>query len=170
MSAVTHASRIARRPRKWSAILVAGVPLVSGAGLVGAGLVGAGLVGAGLGCARDPSVGEMTPVELSAAMSSSAPPAVFDANGDRVRRNEGIIPGATLLESARGYDLAKLPAAKADHVVFYCANTWCSAARTAAGRAREAGHTHVSVLPAGIKGWKAAGFATDALDARLAAD
>ncbi len=99
--------------------------------------------------------------DLSAQLSSSTPPAVFDANSSRVRAEYGVIPGATMLTSASEYDLALLPSEKASPLVFYCSSTWCSAARTAAERAREAGHSDVCVLPKGIKGWSSAGLETD---------
>ena len=87
--------------------------------------------------------------------------AVFDANGGKVRSEYGIIPGATLLDSAGSYDMSKLPEDKATPCVFYCSSTWCSAARTAAVRAQSAGYGDVAVLPVGIKGWKAAGQQTE---------
>ena len=84
-----------------------------------------------------------------------------DANGTRTRETHGSIPGAILLTSATKYDTAKeLPADKASKLVFYCTNSWCSAAESAARRALEAGFQDVSVLPAGIAGWKEAGQKT----------
>ena len=86
---------------------------------------------------------------------------VFDANGSETRAKYGVIPGAILLTSAVQFDPAKeLPAKKDSKLVFYCANTMCSASDSAASRAVEAGFTDVSVLKAGIKGWKDAGQAT----------
>ena len=41
--------------------------------------------------------------------------------------------------------------------MFYCANTDCNASDSAAYRAKEAGHTNVKVLRAGIQGWVDAG-------------
>jgi rhodanese-related sulfurtransferase len=87
-------------------------------------------------------------------------PMVFDANGDQTRQKDGIIPGAKLL-SGLDYDVAKvLPGDKSADLVFYCANTKCMASHNAAGRAANAGYTHVSVLADGIQGWKAAGQKT----------
>ncbi len=86
---------------------------------------------------------------------------VYDANNDSTRKEAGVIPGARLLTSAVKYDPAKeLPATKSDKVVFYCYNEQCGASHQAAKRATEAGWTDVSVLNAGIMGWKAAGQPT----------
>ncbi len=50
---------------------------------------------------------------------------VFDANPPDVREEEGIIPGAHLLSSSGGYDVAStLPADKNTPLVFYCHNTY----------------------------------------------
>jgi rhodanese-related sulfurtransferase len=88
-------------------------------------------------------------------------PAIYDANGDKTRNSEGIIPGAKLLSSCGDYDVAKeLPAAKDTELVFYCGNTKCMASHSAANRAVSAGYTHVAVLADGIAGWKAAGQQT----------
>jgi rhodanese-related sulfurtransferase len=83
---------------------------------------------------------------------------VCDANGDGVRSSYGVIPGAVLLTSSSSYDVAsELPQAKDNPLVFYCSSERCSAAPSAARRARDAGYTHVYVLPEGIKGWVQAG-------------
>ncbi len=86
--------------------------------------------------------------------------AIFDANSDKTRAEKGIIPTAILLPSSSDYDLALLPKDKAGEVVFYCAAEKCSASKTAAKRAVEAGYTNVNVLPEGIAGWVKAGKAT----------
>jgi len=91
----------------------------------------------------------------------SGHPTVLDANGEKTRNADGIIPGAKLLSSCGSYDVAKeLPASKDSELVFYCANTKCMASHSAAGRAVEAGYTNVAVLADGIQGWKAAGQKT----------
>ncbi len=88
---------------------------------------------------------------------------VFDANSASFRQKNGTIPGAVLLTSSSSYDLKELPAKKDTSLVFYCANTMCSASETAAKRASEAGYTNVAVLPEGLMGWKAAGQKTVAV-------
>lgn len=86
---------------------------------------------------------------------------VLDANGADFRKQNGIIPGAVLLTHFQKYDAAKeLPAAKDARLVFYCANTQCTASHAAAKKALEAGYTDVSVLPDGLLGWKKAGQPT----------
>lgn len=86
---------------------------------------------------------------------------IFDVNNAGVRSKFGVIPGAVLLASSSQYDLSALPKDKATTLVFYCANTRCTAAPTAAKRAAEAGYTDVNVLHVGIAGWKDAGKKTD---------
>lgn len=116
------------------------------------------------GCTRsEGGPRELSVEELTTMLEGSRPVAVFDANGGKVRSEYGIIPGAALLDDAGGYDIGKLPDDKATPCVFYCSSTWCSAARTAALRAKSAGYGEVAVLPVGIKGWKAAGRQTESL-------
>jgi len=47
---------------------------------------------------------------------------LYDANPPTVRDKHGIIPGARLLASSSGYDLAELPRATDSTLVFYCYN------------------------------------------------
>lgn len=102
--------------------------------------------------------------QLEAMLKSADPPRLYDANGDRTRREYGVIPGATLLPGSRDYALDVLPRSKGSPCVFYCASTWCGAAEGAAERAVRAGYTLVSVLPEGIKGWTEAGMPTTQLN------
>ncbi len=99
----------------------------------------------------------MVTVADVAQMRSSGKLVPVDANGPDTRTTQGVIPGAVLLTSSSSYALSELPSDKASRLVFYCANTKCTASDTAAKRALTNGYTDVSVLPAGIKGWKAAG-------------
>src|SRR3954470_17048819 len=84
---------------------------------------------------------------------------VLDANDSDTRKEYGVVPGAVLL-SGKDYPLSALPAAKADKLVFYCGGTQCRASDKAALRAASAGYSDVSVMRAGIRGWKEAGQAT----------
>lgn len=85
-------------------------------------------------------------------------PTIYDANLESTRRFVGVIPGAHLLSSASDYDVTKeLPKEKQNPLVFYCANTLCTASHTAAKRALAAGYKNVSVMVDGIYGWKNAG-------------
>lgn len=83
-----------------------------------------------------------------------------DANGEKTRTSQGVIPGAVLLTSSASYSLSELPKDRASKLVFYCANEKCTASLTAAQRALDHGYTDVSVLPAGISGWRQAGQPT----------
>ncbi|HEY0464755.1 MAG TPA: rhodanese-like domain-containing protein [Polyangiaceae bacterium] len=84
---------------------------------------------------------------------------ILDANDADTRKEYGVVPGAVLL-SGKEYPLSALPAAKADKLVFYCGGTQCRASDAAASRAASAGYSDVSVMRAGIRGWKDAGQAT----------
>jgi len=109
-----------------------------------------------------PAVKSLSVQEL-AKLQQAKKATVYDANSQETRQEMGIIPGAKLLTSAVKYEPAKeLPADKGSQVVFYCMNEMCGASHQAAKRATEAGWTNVAVLPAGIKGWKAAGQPTAA--------
>lgn len=84
---------------------------------------------------------------------------ILDANDSDTRKEYGVVPGAVLL-SGKEYPLNTLPASKADKLVFYCGGTQCRASDKAAARAASAGYSDVSVMRAGIRGWKDAGQAT----------
>ena len=113
------------------------------------------------GCkGRGERLPSLTVGQLATQLKSADPPRLYDANGDRTRREYGVIPGAVLLPSSRDYSLQLLPESKAAPLVFYCASSWCGAAETAAQRAERAGYMLVSVLPDGIKGWTEAGMPT----------
>jgi rhodanese-related sulfurtransferase len=88
--------------------------------------------------------------------------AVFDANDADTRKEYGVVPGAVLLTSHKDYPLSVLPATKTDKLVFYCGGTQCRASDAAAARATTAGYSDVSVMRAGIRGWKDAGMPTSA--------
>src|SRR5271170_5160849 len=83
---------------------------------------------------------------------------IYDANGWGLRSTAGVIPGAHLLTSDDKYDVATtLPPDKSAKLVFYCADTQCTASHEAARRAIGAGYTDVSVMSDGIEGWVDAG-------------
>ncbi len=103
---------------------------------------------------------KVTIAELAKLQEKKAVTAV-DANGAEFRTKNGVIPGAILLTSSSSFDTTKeLPADKASSLVFYCANTKCSASEAAAKKAAQAGYTNVAILPDGLMGWKAAGQKT----------
>jgi rhodanese-related sulfurtransferase len=99
-------------------------------------------------------------VEEVAKLVQSGKATVVDANGKEVRQQWGVIPGATLLTSSSSYAAGELPSDKERMLVFYCANTRCTACESAAKLAQERGYGHVAVMRAGIMGWKDAGQKT----------
>ncbi|HEX2677535.1 MAG TPA: rhodanese-like domain-containing protein [Polyangiales bacterium] len=85
---------------------------------------------------------------------------IIDANGDKTRKEMGVIPTAVMLSDHEKYSMIELPPNKTQKLVFYCGSLQCGASHVAAERAIEAGYSDVAVLPDGIKGWKQAGQAT----------
>jgi len=80
-----------------------------------------------------------------------------DANSDETRSELGTLPGAVKLSSSKSFEMSELPADKSTELIFYCGSEKCRAAPKAAARAEEAGYSDVKVMPAGIRGWVAAG-------------
>lgn len=124
-------------------------------------------------CQRAPAPGEGSTAkadsqewskELSvtdvAALLEAKRATVLDANDADTRKEQGVVPGAVLLSSSRDYAFSELPPAKDTKLVFYCGGTACRASDKAAKRAADAGYADVSVMRAGIRGWKSAGQAT----------
>jgi len=103
---------------------------------------------------------EIEVAALASLISEKKPVTVFDANRPETRKKEGVIPGAKLLTSAKEYPVSELPKDKAEKLVFYCYNEMCPASHSAAEKAIISGHTDVSILTAGIVGWKKAGNKT----------
>jgi rhodanese-related sulfurtransferase len=85
---------------------------------------------------------------------------IVDANGEKTRREQGVIPSAVLLTDHENYSLTELPPEKLTKLVFYCGNLQCGASHVAAARAIAAGYRDVNVLPDGIAGWKQSGQPT----------
>jgi rhodanese-related sulfurtransferase len=85
---------------------------------------------------------------------------IVDANGEKTRREQGVIPSAVLLTDHENYSLSELPPAKLTKLVFYCGNLQCGASHVGAARAVAAGYSDVNVLPDGIAGWKQSGQPT----------
>ena len=118
------------------------------------------------GATSDKSVTATVPVkELSvpevAGLIQAKTATVVDANNSETREKMGVVPGAVLLTNSHDYALSELPAAKDTKLVFYCGGTMCRASDSAAKRAAQAGYADVSVMRAGIKGWKDAGQTTE---------
>ncbi|MES1178461.1 MAG: rhodanese-like domain-containing protein [Myxococcales bacterium] len=108
--------------------------------------------------AEDKPVAEVTVSDVQQFVKNKSA-TVFDANDPDTRKEYGVVPGAVLL-SGKDYPLSTLPASKADKLVFYCGGTQCRASDKAAMRATSAGYSDVSVMRAGIRGWKDGGLAT----------
>lgn len=139
-------------------------PFASTAGTDAATCPHAQMASAGACEAHDGTPAKVTVAELARDLAAMPPAIPVDANTDKTRARDGVIPGAKLLTSSSAYDPAReLGAAKDARLVFYCANTRCTASHAAAKRAIEAGYTNVAILPEGIAGWKAAGQKTAAV-------
>jgi rhodanese-related sulfurtransferase len=113
------------------------------------------------GCEDGESSGAIPEQSVSevAAKVSAGSVVPVDANSDSTREEHGTVPGAILLSST-DYEVDELPSDKSKELVFFCANTHCSASDKAAERAKEAGYANVSIMRAGIEGWKDAGQST----------
>jgi rhodanese-related sulfurtransferase len=85
---------------------------------------------------------------------------ILDVN-DRASWRAARVPGARNLDPER-FGEADLGADRDRPLVFYCSNPLCRKAPMAARRAERLGYRDVSVLPAGIRGWIAAGLPTEA--------
>lgn len=109
--------------------------------------------------AQDKPVAEVTVSDVQQYVKNKSA-TVFDANDSDTRKEYGVVPGAVLL-SGKDYPLSTLPASKSDKLVFYCGGTQCRASDHAASRAASAGYSDVSVMRAGIRGWKDAGQTTN---------
>jgi rhodanese-related sulfurtransferase len=104
---------------------------------------------------------KMVSLDDAAKLQKDAKASFLDANNQETRAKYGVIPGATLLTNFVEYSTAELPKDKDAKLIFYCANTRCSASHKAAKRAVHAGYSDVNVLPDGIAGWKTAGKPVD---------
>jgi hypothetical protein len=81
----------------------------------------------GIALAAEPTEGfKIIHVQDLAELLSKQPTSTWisDANPEKVREKEGVIPGARLLSSSRSYDLSDLPGSKDSKLVFYSHNTY----------------------------------------------
>src|SRR6478736_5446983 len=108
---------------------------------------------------EDKKIAEVTVGEVEHFVKDKSA-TILDANDGDTRKEYGVVPGAVLL-SGKDYPLSSLPASKTDKLVFYCGGTQCRASDKAAERAASAGYADVSVMRAGIRGWRDAGQATN---------
>jgi rhodanese-related sulfurtransferase len=110
--------------------------------------------------AEEKTIAEVTVSDVQRLVNDKAA-TILDANDGDTRKEYGVVPGALLLPG-KEYPLSVLPASKTDKLVFYCGGTQCRASDKAASRAASAGYSDVSVMRAGIRGWKDAGLSTSA--------
>ena len=84
---------------------------------------------------------------------------VYDVNSPE-RYAKGHVPGAKNA-SYKTLSADQLPTDKNATLVFYCGSLKCKACHKAADVAKELGYSNASIMAAGIKGWEAAGLATE---------
>lgn len=85
---------------------------------------------------------------------------LIDANPPP-RWASGHLPGAINLD-ASVLSEDDLPRDKSAMLVFYCSGPSCEASRHAARKALKLGFSHVFTMPAGLRGWLAAGKRAEA--------
>ena len=102
--------------------------------------------------------------DLKAAMASSQPIILLDANGTESWQR-GHIPGAIDFSANKENLASVLPKDKDVLVVAYCANPQCPAYRSAAAAAKKLGYKNIKHLTAGIMGWRDAGEKMEAAPA-----
>ncbi len=101
---------------------------------------------------------EISVEDADKALKSGA--VAVDANSERTRKKNGTVPDAIILTSSYKYELSQLPEDKSKDLIFYCANTSCTASDAAAERASANGYEKIHIMREGIKGWKEAGKPT----------
>jgi hydroxyacylglutathione hydrolase len=94
-------------------------------------------------------------VEEAAELIAQNAAVIVDVN-PRPRWSSGHLPGAINLDAA-AFTEADIPAAKDVNLVFYCSDYDGATSHYAARRATKMGFINVFIMPAGLKGWMAAG-------------
>lgn len=94
-------------------------------------------------------------VEEAAELIAQGEAVVIDVNPRR-RWASGHLPGAINLDPAE-FTTAQIPGGMDATLIFYCSDGGGAASRFAAQRAAKLGFTHVFIMPAGLRGWMAAG-------------
>jgi rhodanese-related sulfurtransferase len=94
-------------------------------------------------------------VEEVADLIAAGNAVIIDANPRR-RWSSGHLPGAINLDPST-FGEADIPAGKDTILVFYCSEAGGAASRYAAQKAAKLGFAHVFTMPAGLRGWMAAG-------------
>jgi len=104
-------------------------------------------------------VQDITIPELKAAIAAGKV-TLLDANGGESWQ-KGHIAGAIDFKAEQDKLASLLPKDKNALVVAYCGGPKCMAYKAAVAAAQKLGYTNVKHLPAGIKGWVAAGEPTE---------
>jgi rhodanese-related sulfurtransferase len=94
-------------------------------------------------------------VEEVAELIAQSEAMIIDVNPRR-RWSSGHLPGAANLDPG-AFTGADLPADKSTMLVFYCNEPGGTASRFAAQKAARLGYAHIFIMPAGLRGWMAAG-------------
>jgi rhodanese-related sulfurtransferase len=94
-------------------------------------------------------------VDEAAELIAQGTAIVIDVNPRR-RWSSGHLPGALNLDPAE-FTKTDIPGGMDATLIFYCSDGGGAASRYAAQRAAKLGFTHVFLMPAGLKGWMAAG-------------
>jgi rhodanese-related sulfurtransferase len=101
-------------------------------------------------------IAELTPAAVAELIAHEPAATIVDVN-PRDIYGKGHLPGAIWMSSSE-LRLADLPKDRDAKVVFYCYNEICSASHQAASTAVANGWKNVARMPAGIRGWEAAGL------------
>lgn len=99
--------------------------------------------------------------DLEAMQAKGGGVTLLDANVEGTRTGVGLIRGARPLSSHDRFAQSELPSDLGAPLVFYCANTMCTASHIAAERAIGFGYKNVSVMVDGVYGWQKAGKPLD---------
>ena len=101
---------------------------------------------------------ELTPAEVQKRLTEKNF-FVFD-NNQKERFDKGHVPGAKWADPTT-LTATMLPTDKTATLVFYCANTHCSACHVGAQAALKLGYRNVFIMPEGIAGWESAKLPTE---------
>ena len=99
---------------------------------------------------------ELTPAAVAELIAHKPAPTIVDVNPREIY-DEGHLPSAIWMSSIE-LRLNALPQDRDAKVIFYCYNELCGASHQAASAAVAKGWRNVARMPAGIRGWHAAGL------------
>lgn len=104
-------------------------------------------------------ISELTPAAVAELIAREPAAAIVDVN-PRAIYDQGHLPGAIWMSSSE-LRFEALPRDRDARVVFYCFNETCGASHQAASAAVAKGWKNVARMPAGIRGWEAAGMTVE---------